>query len=139
MVRRIAQGEPHTASSAAQVFAFEAAVIHPPQRTGWRDIHARAAELERNPRRAAALARARQRLAGELFPQTTLAALRLRHGLSQAQLAERIGTSQSRLSRIEAGLDDPRHSTLLKLVDALGEPIETISRALATTRSPHDD
>lgn len=116
------------------ILEFEAAVIHPPQRPDWRGIHERTAELEKNPRRAAALARARQRLSGELFERTNLAALRLRHGLSQAQLAERIGTSQSHLSRIESGLDDPRHSTLLKLVDALGEPIETVSRAIGATQ-----
>jgi DNA-binding XRE family transcriptional regulator len=118
---------------------IEAAIIHPPQRPGWRSIDARAAELEQNPRRAAALARARQRLAGELLEQQNLAALRLRHGLSQAQLAKRVGTSQSRLSRIEAGMDDPRLSTLEKLAAALGEPIETVAHAIGAARGPHHD
>lgn len=50
--------------------------------------------------------------------------------MSQAELARRIGSSQSRLSRIEAGLDDPRRSTLLKLSEALGETLDVVSRAI---------
>ncbi|ENO90435.1 helix-turn-helix transcriptional regulator [Thauera linaloolentis] len=130
VVRRISTSDASTTSSPSTVLRFEAAVIHPRQREGWRDIHTRAAELEQNPGRARALVRARQRLAETLFTETTLSALRLRKGMSQAELARRIGSSQSRLSRIEAGLDDPRRSTLLKLSEALGETLDVVSRAI---------
>jgi ribosome-binding protein aMBF1 (putative translation factor) len=41
-------------------------------------------------------------------------------GLSQRQVAERMGTSQSALNRIEAGETDPRLSTIQRLAVALG-------------------
>lgn len=123
------------ASSNGIVYQLETAVIHPPQPVGWRDIHDRLAELERNPRRSAALARARQRLASTLHPVPSLGQLRMEQGLSQAELARRIGTSQSRLSRIEAGLDDPRYSTLTKIAAALGIDLNTLAQALATSQA----
>ena len=44
---------------------------------------------------------------------------RLTAGLSQKQLAARIGTSQSAVARLESGAYRPRVETLLKLADAL--------------------
>jgi DNA-binding XRE family transcriptional regulator len=123
------------ASSSGIVYQLETAVIHPPQPPGWRDIHERLAELERHPRRAAALARARQRLASTLHPAPSLGHLRMQQGLSQSELARRIGTSQSRLSRIEAGLDDPRYSTLTKIAAALGVDLNTLAQALAASQT----
>ncbi|MGQ0850001.1 MAG: helix-turn-helix domain-containing protein [Actinomycetota bacterium] len=41
-------------------------------------------------------------------------------GLSQARLAERIGTKQSVVSRWERGEDEPRLSTLVRLMRACG-------------------
>lgn len=117
-------------SQPTQIYVFEAAIIHPPQRPGWRDINVRLEEVERDPRRAEAIARARQKLATSCFKERTLSAIRLEKGLSQAQLARRIDTSQSRLSRIEAGLDDPRLSTVRKLAEALGESVSSISDAI---------
>jgi transcriptional regulator with XRE-family HTH domain len=93
------------------------------------------AELERHPQRAAALAKARQRLASTLHPPLSFAKLRMEHGLSQAELARRIGTSQSRMSRIEAGLDDPRYSTLVKISAVLGVDFNTLSKVLAATQA----
>ena len=55
-------------------------------------------------------------------------------GLSQKALAQRIGTSQSRLSRIEAGLDDPLLSTARKLEDALSVDLNAISDAIVAKR-----
>jgi DNA-binding XRE family transcriptional regulator len=106
---------------------------YPPLPEGYRDINDVVADHERNPRRAQALARARKLIGNNqaLFPVVTLSALRLQKGLSQALLAQRLGTSQSHISRIEAGVEDPRHSTLLKLAEALGETVEVISRAIA--------
>jgi DNA-binding XRE family transcriptional regulator len=116
--------------------------MHPPQRDGWVDINDLVAEYEQDPGRAQVLARARERLGQdkELFPVTTLSALRLKKGLSQAGLAQRLGTSQSHISRIEAGVEDPRHSTLVKLAQALGETMDVISKAIeATARKGEGD
>lgn len=41
-------------------------------------------------------------------------------GLSQADLAERMGTSQSAVSRWESGRDEPRLSTLASILRACG-------------------
>lgn len=43
--------------------------------------------------------------------------------LTQPQLAQQTGLQQADISRIEHGLGNPTHDTLLKLVDALGMQI----------------
>ncbi|HEV2126204.1 MAG TPA: helix-turn-helix transcriptional regulator, partial [Chloroflexota bacterium] len=45
---------------------------------------------------------------------------RARLGLSQAQLAERVGTTQSAIARLEGGGSPPNLTTLMKLADAFG-------------------
>jgi len=47
-------------------------------------------------------------------------ALREKRGLSQRELAERLGTTQSAVARLEAGNISPSLPTLDKLADALG-------------------
>ena len=65
----------------------------------------------------------------------SLAGLRLRAGLSQADLADILGTSQSRVSRIEAGREEPGFSFLTRLSDALGsEPNELFAALKATLK-----
>lgn len=54
--------------------------------------------------------------AGELLRRRRLA-----HGLSQRELAERAGTHQSSISRIERGAEDPTVNRLGHLLQALGE------------------
>ena len=54
-------------------------------------------------------------------PGALLAAVRKRHGLTQAQLAARAGTSQAAISRIERNLVSPSVSTLGQLLDRMGE------------------
>ena len=48
---------------------------------------------------------------------------RLRAGLTQEQLAERIGTKKSFISRVERGRADIQLSTLVKLFRGLGRQI----------------
>lgn len=48
---------------------------------------------------------------------------RLRHGLTQQQLAIRARTSQAAISRIERGLVSPTVETLERLLDLLGEEL----------------
>jgi transcriptional regulator with XRE-family HTH domain len=61
---------------------------------------------------------------GELTHDGSLADLvhraRAYAGLSQAELAERLGTSQPAVSRWERGHDEPRWSTLVSLLSACG-------------------
>lgn len=49
---------------------------------------------------------------------------RQRAGLSQTEVAARMGTSQSAVARLEAGTSDVRLSTLLRYAEAIGHEIE---------------
>lgn len=61
----------------------------------------------------------------QTYVQRTLAlmAARQARGLTQVQLAERLGISQSNVSRLEQG-EDPQLSTLHRYVAALGGRLE---------------
>jgi len=63
--------------------------------------------------------------AARLEPYESLArmiiARRIRYGLTQRQLAERMGTSVSAVSRVESGTHRPSIETLERLADAFGE------------------
>lgn len=50
-----------------------------------------------------------------------LIAYRVRHGLTQKDLAERIGTTGTAISRLEAGQYPPRLETLRRIAEATGE------------------
>jgi transcriptional regulator with XRE-family HTH domain len=54
----------------------------------------------------------------------TLAEARTKAGLSQADLAERIGTQQSVVGRFESEKTDPRLSSILKYAHALDLDLE---------------
>jgi uncharacterized protein len=56
---------------------------------------------------------------GELIRTT-----RLRHGISQQQLARRAGTRQSAISRVERDEVSPTVETLNLLLNAMGERVE---------------
>jgi DNA-binding XRE family transcriptional regulator len=53
-----------------------------------------------------------------------LAALRTNQGLSQTQVAARMGTSQAVVARIESGAVDTKLSTLERYAAALGKRLE---------------
>lgn len=53
-----------------------------------------------------------------------LVARRVHLGLTQTQVAARMGTSQSAVARLEAGEDDVRLSTLDRYVAALGDQLD---------------
>jgi transcriptional regulator with XRE-family HTH domain len=53
------------------------------------------------------------------MPQV-IARARLRAGLSQAELADRMGTSQSAIARLESGQTLPSTKTLLRFAEATG-------------------
>jgi DNA-binding XRE family transcriptional regulator len=55
---------------------------------------------------------------------------RMELGVSQRELAERIGTSQNRVYLIENGETNPTLDTLQRLADVLGFPLEIRPREL---------
>jgi len=59
-------------------------------------------------------------LAPEFEISTELVKARLRAGLSQAELAARMGTSQSTIARLESGQTLPSTKTLLRFAKATG-------------------
>jgi HTH-type transcriptional regulator / antitoxin HipB len=56
--------------------------------------------------------------------------LRKRAGLTQEQVAERMGTSSTYLLRLEAEQRDIRLSTILRLLDALGADLHQLAYAI---------
>lgn len=103
---------------------------------GYKEIDILIQERENNPSRAKALAKARERLAQKVTDNedVTLAVLRLRAGLSQHGLAEKIGNSQPSYSKIEAGKTEIMHSTYEKLVEVLGVSRDVLSQAIKNTQ-----
>ena len=121
-------------SRAENVLAIVEHVVHAPLPAGYREIDDLVRTNESNPHRAAALARARQRLANQVervAQEPTLASLRLKTGLSQAKVAELLGNSQSSYSLIESGRRaDILHSTFEKLIQILHVTRDELAAAL---------
>lgn len=63
-------------------------------------------------------------LAPEFEISTELLRARLRAGLSQAELATRMGTSQSTIARLESGQALPSTKTLLRFARATGSKVQ---------------
>lgn len=59
---------------------------------------------------------------------------RRRHGLDQAELAKRLGTSQPAISRIERDQVSPTIETLNRILEAMGETLRV--SALKLSESP---
>lgn len=96
------------------------------------DIDKLIAEQERDPVKARLLAEARGWVADTLCRgENTLKTLRLKKGMSQAQLAQALGTSQSHIAKLEAGDPDPRLSTLRRLADVLELPLAELVIAVS--------
>ena len=55
--------------------------------------------------------------------------LRERHGLTQAELAERCGVDQGDISRIERGSTSPTARTLQRIAQALDADVRLVDRA----------
>jgi transcriptional regulator with XRE-family HTH domain len=82
--------------------------------------------MSQAPRKsAAAMERLRQRIAhaenGWFFAQIAddVVARRRERGMSQADLASLVGTTQSAIARLESGGRPPRIDTLLRIAEAL--------------------
>lgn len=95
------------------------------------DIDDLLAEFEATPKGAKSVAKGRQWVAKTFYGEgASLAALRLQHGWSQAELARQVGTSQSYIGRLETGGIDPQLSTVRKLALVLGVPVTALVDAL---------
>ena len=100
----------------------------------------------RSDRPGRPLERLRERIAhvepgGWLFAQIAddVTERRIERGLSQRELASRVGTTQSAIARLEAGGRPPRIDTLLRIADALecDLSVELKPRADAGEARPH--
>jgi DNA-binding XRE family transcriptional regulator len=60
----------------------------------------------------------------ELEPGYQIARLRIQRGLTQAQLAEMVGTRQPSIARLENGNSIPSLSFLMRIADALDARVE---------------
>jgi transcriptional regulator with XRE-family HTH domain len=85
-------------------------------------------------REMAQSARRRQGLLAELVAERRAA------GLSQAEVADRMGTSQPAVARVEAGAVDVRLSTLQRYAAAVGRQLEVrlAERAPSATETRSD-
>lgn len=63
-----------------------------------------------------------------LEPAYQVARLRLKQGLSQRELAERAGTQQPHIARLESGRSTPSLSFLRRVVRAMGGSVQVIIR-----------
>ncbi|SKA09170.1 Helix-turn-helix [Pilibacter termitis] len=75
---------------------------------------------EKDPEFAKEYAKEKERLA------TAVAVMKLREemGLTQRQLAEKLGKPQSTIGRIETGVTDVKFSTLAEIAFALGKEVK---------------
>ena len=85
-----------------------------------------------NARKAFFLEQARKQLASTMYADEpeTLSALRLAAGLSQAQLAHKVSTSQPHIARIERGQTDPSTDVIARIAVALGVDDMSVYRAI---------
>jgi len=99
---------------------------------GYSTIDDVVAELESSPTMREELLDARRWVADTVLAgkPVTMRTLRLRRGLSQAQLAEAIGTQQPHVARIENGQADMRLETCRRIAQVLGVDLNTLDEAL---------
>jgi DNA-binding XRE family transcriptional regulator len=107
---------------------FEGSLTQPEGIRGATPMSEYAQRSAAHPDRAAALVKARQKLAFELAA-SPLSAMRLRAGLSQQQVAERMGISQPQVARYEQGKHDPGTETIARLAKALGASVDEVFKA----------
>lgn len=110
----------------------------PAARANCTDIDDLVEGYEQDPEARKLLQEARQWLAGaDAERGKPMRALRLRAGLSQANVAERIGTSQSHYARIENGKGGSVHlSTAMRIADVLQVSLPQVAELLLPKQTP---
>lgn len=93
------------------------------------------AQLENDPEWAVELESSRIELAKQLGSDASLASMRLARGLSQRELARRIGGSQPQVARLELGQGNPSVATLRKLAHELGVRTEKVLLAFENAQT----
>lgn len=94
------------------------------------------AEIQATPEGKDLLADAGAWVAKTFYPgEQSLKTLRLRTGLTQAQLAAEVGTSQSHIARIESGGCRLHLDTAARLSSALGIDMNEFNRCYSATRN----
>lgn len=124
---------PAVSTRPAQVIPFIApAPAEDPIPPGYKSIDEIVAKFERDPTLRQELLDARRWVADTVLAgkPVTLRTLRLRKGLSQAQLASAIGTQQPHVARIERGQADVRLETCRRIAQVLGVDLNTLDQAL---------
>ena len=117
----------------AEVLPFIApALPEAPIPPAYRTIDEIVARFDRDPVMQEELLDARRWMADTVLAgkPATLRTLRLRKGLSQAKLADAIGTQQPHVARIESGQADLRLETCRRIAGALGVDLNTLDQAL---------
>ncbi len=108
-----------------------------PQRSGTSLADA-IADLERTPEGKAEVAAGRRWVGDALYAgeQQSLQAMRLKHGWSQAELAQRLQTTQARVSIYERGEEQPAFDMLVRMSETLEVDMNTLFSAIrhAATR-----
>jgi DNA-binding XRE family transcriptional regulator len=99
------------------------------------------ASLERDSGMAQRIGAARRSLGAALHSDEpeSVAAMRLAAGLSQAHLAQRIGTSQSHIACIELGKTDPGTDVINKIARALRADPTRLFRAISAKRAATEE
>ena len=60
--------------------------------------------------------------------------IRVKHGMSQIELAETLGVTQGAVSQWETGQSIPRGATLLRLAEALNCTVDELLRSATDTK-----
>lgn len=130
-------GSDANASSAPWLIRQVPAVQQSVAPAGAVDIDDLLAEFETTPKGAKSVAKGRQWVAKTFYGDgPSLAALRLQHGWSQAELARQVGTSQSYIGRLETRGIDPQLSTVRKIALILGVSVTALVEALTPENKP---
>lgn len=130
---QVSMAVPAVTTRPAQVIPFIApAPAVAPIPPGYKTIDEIVAKFERDPAMREELLDARRWIADTVLAgkPVTMRTLRLRKGLSQAQLAEAIGTQQPHVARIERAQADPQLDTCRRIAHALGVDLNTLDQAL---------
>jgi DNA-binding XRE family transcriptional regulator len=106
-----------------------------PMPQGVEDIDTVIERRERDPSTRAAMSATRQRLSSRIEDRVGgIAAMRLRKGWTQKQLASVLTTSQSHIARIENGRDNVLLATANDLARVLDTTLDEVNQALGFPR-----